>query len=112
VRNKKGDSWVSQDLEGMLYSEIMDLYPINELVSRVAADSGLTAREILEKLGYKNFNKGKRLLDALIAHNTLSKNHRHFRDKFFEVFRSPKEKSITHVTRRRKFSAPPLPGRQ
>ena len=86
MRNKKGDSRVSQNLEGMLYSKAMDLYPINELVRRVAADSGLTAREILEKLGYENFNKGKRLLDALIAHNTLSKNHKHFRDKFFEVF--------------------------
>ena len=86
MRKKKGDSRVSQNLHGMLYSKHMDLYPINELVRRVAADLGLTAREILEKLGYKNFNKGKRLLDALIAHNSLSKNHRHFRDKFFEVF--------------------------
>lgn len=86
MRNNKGDSRVSQNLEGMLYSKVTDLYPINELVRRVAADSGLTAREILEKLGYKNFNKGKRLLDALIAHNSLSKNHRHFRDKFFEIF--------------------------
>lgn len=86
IRDKKDDSWVSQYLVGMLYCMVMDLYPINELVRRVAAASGLTALELLQKLGYKNFNKGKRLLDALVAHNSLSKDHKHFRDKFFEIF--------------------------
>ena len=87
---------MSQNLEVTLYPKVMDLYPINELVRQVAAASGLRAHELLQRLGYQNFNKGKRLLDALIAHNSLSKKHKHFREKFFEVF-AVAEEEIEHA---------------
>jgi len=67
----------------------MDLFPINELVRQTAIASGLSAPQLLQRLGYQNFNKGKRLMDAILAHNSLNKAHRHWRDKFFEIFTVP-----------------------
>jgi hypothetical protein len=67
----------------------MDLFPINELVRKTAQDSGLSARPILDKMGYKNFNKGKRYFDAIVAHNSVNKDTKAFRQKYFETFLVP-----------------------
>jgi|GEM_PF-5106653 len=69
----------------------MNLYPINTLVRKITEASVLGPHQLLEKLGYKNFNKGKRHLDAIFLHNSVSKEHRPFRKKLFEIFAVPPE---------------------
>lgn len=74
----------------------MNLYPINALVREVSEASGLGPHQLLEKLGYKNFNKGKRHLDAVLVHDSVGKEHKPFRDKFLDLFSVTPEK-IEHA---------------
>lgn len=63
----------------------MSLHPINALVSEALTGSDLTAHTLIAGLGYKNFNKGKRHLDALVVGNSVRKEHKSFRDQIFSI---------------------------
>ncbi len=72
----------------------MKLQPINELLLSVANESGLVPAAILERLGYSNFNKGKRRLDAIVVHDSLHMKDKPFRDAFFNEFKVPEARIV------------------
>jgi hypothetical protein len=80
----------------------MKLQPINDLLLNVANESGLAPAAILERLGYRNFNKGKRRLDAIVVYDSLHMKDKAFRDAFFEVFQvAPKRVAEAREATRR-----------